>query len=57
MQNSGVLKAVSHVNQIIGPQLVERGFDVREQEKIDRFMIDLDGTPNKGADFLGKSYI
>jgi enolase len=41
----GVQKAVEHVNRLIGPKL--RGRDVRRQEDIDRFMIDLDGTPNK----------
>jgi enolase len=41
----GVRKAVEHVNRRIGPKL--RGRDVRKQEAIDRFMIDLDGTPNK----------
>lgn len=41
----GVLKAVEHINRIIGPKL--RGRDARRQEAIDRFMIDLDGTPNK----------
>jgi enolase len=42
----GVLKAVSNVNDIITPELI--GTDVREQEIIDRKMISLDGTPNKG---------
>jgi enolase len=41
----GVRKAVEHVNRRIAPIL--RGRDVRKQEAIDRFMIDLDGTPNK----------
>ncbi len=41
----GVRKAVGHVNTVIGPKL--RGRDARQQEAIDRFMIDLDGTPNK----------
>jgi enolase len=41
----GVLKAVSHVN---GPlQHLLKGRSVFEQEKIDRAMIALDGTPNK----------
>lgn len=47
-----MLKAVSNVNQIIGPQLLERGFDVRDQAKIDRFLLDLDGTANKGINGL-----
>ena len=42
----GVLKAVSNVNQIIAPKLV--GMDTSRQLEIDRLMIELDGTPNKG---------
>jgi len=41
----GVRKAVAHITRIIAPKL--RGRDARRQEEIDRFMIDLDGTPNK----------
>ncbi|WP_099159935.1 phosphopyruvate hydratase [Virgibacillus ndiopensis] len=42
----GVLKAVQNVNEIIGPELI--GVDVTRQNIIDRIMIDLDGTENKG---------
>ncbi len=42
----GVLNAVKNVNELIGPELV--GFDVRDQVAIDKLMIELDGTPNKG---------
>ncbi|MGM9987719.1 MAG: phosphopyruvate hydratase, partial [Bacillaceae bacterium] len=42
----GVLKAVNNVNEIIAPEII--GFDVTEQVAIDRAMIELDGTPNKG---------
>jgi len=42
----GVLKAVSHVNGEIADELI--GADARDQALIDRVMIDLDGTPNKG---------
>jgi enolase len=42
----GVLKAVANVNDIIAPAL--KGFDVFEQNAIDKLMIDLDGTANKG---------
>lgn len=42
----GVLCAVANVNTIIGPALA--GKDAGEQEAIDRAMIALDGTPNKG---------
>jgi enolase len=41
----GVLKAVNNVNTIIGPKLV--GMEIGEQEKLDQFMINLDGTPNE----------
>lgn len=42
----GVLKAVSHVNEIIAKALI--GKAIEDQTAIDRLMIDLDGTPNKG---------
>ena len=42
----GVLKAVSHVNEIIAKELA--GMPVENQEAIDRLLIKLDGTPNKG---------
>ena len=41
----GVRKAVEYITRRIAPKL--RGRDARRQEEIDRFMIDLDGTPNK----------
>jgi enolase len=41
----GVLKAVENVNAKIAPELI--GLDPRDQEAIDRLMIDLDGTENK----------
>jgi len=41
----GVLKAVSHVNDLIGQEL--KGKDVLDQGAIDKKLIDLDGTPNK----------
>lgn len=41
----GVLKAVQNVNELIAPEL--EGFDVFDQQGIDRLMIELDGTPNK----------
>jgi enolase len=41
----GVSKAVSNVNGVIGPRVV--GFDCSSQGKIDRTMINLDGTRNK----------
>jgi len=42
----GVLKAVSNVNTIIAPKLT--GMDCAKQEEIDKIMIELDGTENKG---------
>ena len=42
----GVLKAVEHVNGEIREAI--RGFEAREQLDIDRTLIELDGTPNKG---------
>lgn len=44
-KGKGVLKAVEHVHSEIAPAL--QGHDVCDQEKLDRMMIDLDGTPNK----------
>lgn len=41
----GVLKAVSNVNDIIAERII--GLDVREQQKIDQLLVDLDGTKNK----------
>lgn len=41
----GVLKAVENVNARLAPELI--GLDARDQEAIDRLMIELDGTPNK----------
>ncbi|GLC29031.1 phosphopyruvate hydratase [Clostridium omnivorum] len=42
----GVLNAVENVNNIIAPELV--GMNVLDQVSIDKLMIELDGTPNKG---------
>ncbi|HLQ39430.1 MAG TPA: phosphopyruvate hydratase [Tetragenococcus sp.] len=42
----GVTKAVDNVNNIIAEEII--GFDVRDQLAIDKHMIELDGTPNKG---------
>jgi enolase len=43
----GVQKAISNVNDIIAPALIKSGIDVKDQKAIDKFLIDLDGTPNK----------
>ena len=42
----GVLQAVENVNNIIAEEIV--GIDVMDQIGIDRLMIELDGTENKG---------
>ncbi len=39
--------AVANINEIIAPNLV--GLDARGQEDVDALLIELDGTPNKGA--------
>lgn len=43
----GVTKAVENVNNIIGPALIKENIDVKDQSKVDEFLIQLDGTPNK----------
>ncbi|CAN6622146.1 hypothetical protein TRVA0_008S03290 [Trichomonascus vanleenenianus] len=43
----GVLTAVKNVKEIIGPALIKSGIAVTEQEKLDKFLIDLDGTKTK----------
>ena len=45
-EGKGVLKAVSNVNTIIAPKVI--GMDPSKQAEIDRLLIELDGTPNKG---------
>ena len=42
----GVLIAVRNVVERIGPELL--GLDAADQTGIDQFLLDLDGTPNKG---------
>ncbi|XP_028714285.1 alpha-enolase isoform X4 [Peromyscus leucopus] len=43
----GVSKAVEHINKTIAPALVSKKLSVVEQEKIDKLMIEMDGTENK----------
>ena len=43
----GVLKAVANVNDTIGPAVLKENFDVKDQAKVDEFLIKLDGTTNK----------
>ena len=45
-KGKGVLKAVENVNTIVKPAII--GMDALNQPAIDQFLIDLDGTPNKG---------
>lgn len=42
----GVLTAVQNVNEIIAPEII--GMDATDQVTIDKIMIELDGTHNKG---------
>ncbi len=42
----GVLKAVQNVLTVIQPKI--KGFETGRQEELDRLLIELDGTPNKG---------
>jgi len=42
----GVLKAVGNINKDIDAAV--RGMDATDQRELDRHMIDVDGTPNKG---------
>ena len=42
----GVAGAVRNVNEVIAPEVL--GMDAVAQEEIDRLMIEVDGTPNKG---------
>ncbi len=44
-QGKGVQKAASHVNDVIGPEIID--LDAIDQAYIDQLMIELDGTPNK----------
>jgi enolase len=42
----GVLKAARNVTAVIAPRLL--GLDAFDQERVDRMLLELDGTPNKG---------
>jgi enolase len=45
-KGKGVLKAVENVRNVIGPHII--GMDASEQALIDKMMIELDATENKG---------
>lgn len=42
----GVLTAVKNINEVVAPKLI--GKNVLQQEELDKFMLELDGTDNKG---------
>lgn len=42
----GVLKAIENIEKIIAPKLI--GMEANKQQEIDKIMIELDGTQNKG---------
>src|SRR6056297_1600809 len=42
----GVLDAVNNVNEVLAPEVV--GMNANDQVRIDKKMIEIDGTPNKG---------
>lgn len=45
---NSVLKAVENVNEVLGPRIIESGLvPATELSKIDKLMIDIDGTANK----------
>ncbi|XP_061573080.1 gamma-enolase-like [Cololabis saira] len=46
-KGKGVTKAVAHINESLGPALIQSGISVLEQEKLDNLMIEMDGTENK----------
>ncbi len=47
-QGKGVTKAVKNVNEKIAPELIGRDIDAIDQPAIDSFLIELDGSKDKG---------
>ena len=45
----GVLRAIENVNERIAPELVSGGLDGLDQAGVDRALVELDGSPNKGT--------
>ncbi|CAB1330307.1 unnamed protein product [Coregonus sp. 'balchen'] len=43
----GVKRAVKYVNEFLAPALCNQNVSVVEQEKVDKLMLDMDGTENK----------
>jgi len=46
-RGKGVTKAIENVIETIAPALLQADFDATDQVLVDRFLIELDGTPNK----------
>ncbi|KAK2844753.1 hypothetical protein Q5P01_011412 [Channa striata] len=46
-KGKGVTKAVGHINDSLGPALIQSAISVLEQDKLDNMMIEMDGTDNK----------
>ncbi|XP_076452109.1 enolase-like [Babylonia areolata] len=44
----GVSKAVDNINKVIAPELKSKSPDLKDQGAVDKIMLDLDGTKNKG---------
>lgn len=44
----GVKKAVENVNQILAPALINANLNAAHQKEVDEFLINFDGTENKG---------
>ena len=40
---------MANVNDVIGPALIKENIDVKDQPKVDEFLIKLDSTPNNGT--------
>ncbi|KAK2088054.1 phosphopyruvate hydratase [Saguinus oedipus] len=45
----GVSKAIEHISKTIVPVLVSKKLNITEQEKIDKLMIQMEGTENKST--------
>merc|ERR1712168_1168819 len=43
----GVLQAVSNVNDVIAPAIIQANIDCKDQSAVDKLMLNLDGTENK----------
>lgn len=44
----GVQKAVSNVNDVLGPSLIKKNVNLSDQKAIDKILCEIDGTENKG---------